>query len=190
MPKLTQEQHVANMLRNLPDRVGHTADELIAKVQAAGLPDGKAQQAWLRSEFGLGRDQAMAVVFEMDRRAGKTEPTPEENLAGQYAGPKAALLPIYERLKDALLALGDDVTVEPRKTATSVFRARLIATVQPATKTRVDLYIAVPGMAETGRLKLSDRGGGRTTHVVGLTSPDEVDAELVGWLKEAYGGGL
>jgi hypothetical protein len=63
----------------------------------------------------------------------------------------------------------------------------LFALVRPSTKTRVDVGLRLPGVAATERLRdAGSFGSGNITHRVALASPDEVDAELEGWLRDAY----
>jgi predicted transport protein len=104
----------------------------------------------------------------------------------QYAG-KEALRPIYDRLYAALAALGEDVEPGPRGTYVSFGRPKQFALVQPSTKTRVDLGLRLPSMPVGDRLAdAGSFGSGNITHKVALTSVDEVDAELEGWLRAAY----
>jgi hypothetical protein len=81
-----------------------------------------------------------------------------------------------------------------RKTYVAFVRGKQFAVVQPTTNTRVDVGVRLtglklPGMAAGGRLEPSANvGGGAITHKVALTSPDQVDDELIGWLRAAYEG--
>ncbi|MEO9869551.1 DUF5655 domain-containing protein [Ekhidna sp.] len=54
------------------------------------------------------------------------------------------------------------------------------------TKTRIDLGLKLKSKATTERLGNSGPFGSMCIHRVQLTSTEEVDLELVGWLKEAY----
>ena len=105
-----------------------------------------------------------------------------------FSGPKAALRPIYERVVRTALALGRDVRVLPCKTQVTLQRRRQIAWVKPATRTRIDLGLALPGVEAGGRLiALPSRDDkDRVRLRITLASPDEVDAEVARWLKAAY----
>jgi Domain of unknown function (DUF5655) len=55
------------------------------------------------------------------------------------------------------------------------------------TKTRVDLGLRLPGDPFGPRLvEAGSFGSGTITHKVALTSVDDVDAEVEGWLRAAY----
>jgi predicted transport protein len=105
----------------------------------------------------------------------------------QYAGPKDALRPIYERLLQEILDFGDDIQVVPMKAYVSLRRGKQFAIIQPTTRTRVDVGLKLKGVAPSQRL---NEGGfnGMVSHLVKVTGLDDIDAELVGWLREAYEG--
>ena len=62
------------------------------------------------------------------------------------------------------------------------------ALIKPATKNRIDLGLKIKGKPTTDRLENADPFGSMCTHRVRLTTVDEVDNELIGWLMEAYDG--
>jgi predicted transport protein len=105
----------------------------------------------------------------------------------QYAGPKAALRPIFDRVLAAVQSFGDDIELQTRQTYIAFARSKQFAAVQPSTRTRVDIGLKLPGVPMGGRLEpAANTGSGSMTHKVALTSPEEVDDELIGWLRRAY----
>ena len=57
----------------------------------------------------------------------------------------------------------------------------------PATKTQVEVGLNMKDVAATGRL-VALPAGGMCQYKVRLATADEVDRELVGWLRRAYDG--
>jgi hypothetical protein len=110
-----------------------------------------------------------------------------EYAAAMFAGPKAALLPIYERLY-ALARTYGDVKISPGKTIVPIYRHHVIAQIKPTTRTRIDFGLALKDTPAKGRL--IDTGGlakkDRITHRIEITSPTEVDAYVETWLERAY----
>ncbi len=173
--------------RNLPAKTGRSFEEWVALLKAEGPATRKECVAWLKQVHGLGTVTAEQIAGEAAKPADYRELTSEEMLAAQYAGAKAALFPIYERLIGALTRLGPDVAVEPRQTYVSVRSVAQFAVIQASTRTRVDLGLRLPGEAATDRLlPAGSFGSGNVTHRVALCSPDDVDAEVEGWLGQAY----
>lgn len=72
----------------------------------------------------------------------------------------------------------------PKKTYMSLRRKKQFGCIFPATATHVDVGITLQGVKPTKRL-LADNGG-MFTHRVGVSNLQEVDKELLGWLKRAY----
>lgn len=107
----------------------------------------------------------------------------------QYAGGKAALRPIFDRLRPIVESFGDDVELAVRQSYVAFARGKQFAVVQPSTNSRVDVGLRLPGTATAGRLEASRNvGGGSITHKVALSTAGEVDDELIGWLRAAYEG--
>ncbi|MBF6589466.1 MAG: DUF4287 domain-containing protein [Ktedonobacterales bacterium] len=188
MPRISRPEDMRKaVLANLPAKTGHDLDGWLALIHARGPATHGAIREWLQREHGLGRGTASLLAGEALKPADYVPATPEERLAAQYAGAKAALWPIYERLVATMGALGDDVRLEPRETYVALIRQRQFALIQPSTKTRVDVGLVLPGTAPTSRLAAAGSfGSGRVTHRVALSTPEAVDAELVAWLRAAY----
>ena len=75
--------------------------------------------------------------------------------------------------------------ISPKKTYLSLRRKRQFAMVGPATNTRVEVGLNmkhVPGGARLIQLP----PGGMCQYKVKLTSAQEVDKELLGWIRQAY----
>jgi hypothetical protein len=115
-------------------------------------------------------------------------PTGNDAFAAQYGRAKAALRLIYERVLAEVQGFGDDVELQTRQTYVAFARGKQFAAVQPSTRTRVDVGLKLPGVAAGGRLEAGAIGGGAMTHKVAVRKPEEVDDELIAWLRAAYDG--
>jgi uncharacterized protein DUF5990/uncharacterized protein DUF5655 len=105
-------------------------------------------------------------------------------IAGQYSD-RPKLRPVLDAVLAALPALGP-ITVQARKTLVSlVTPRRTFAVVQPTTKSRVDLGLRLEHERPGGRL-LAARDIGAATVRIPLGRPEDVDAEVLSWLRRAY----
>ena len=86
----------------------------------------------------------------------------------------------------AVGALGDDVEQAPKSGYVSLRRRKRFAMIQPAAA-RVDLGLILKDVPPTSRLEPSGSFNALFTHRVRIATPDEVDEEVAGWLREAYG---
>ena len=80
-------------------------------------------------------------------------------------------------------AFGPDVEIAPKKTGVSLRRNKQFAVIEAPSATRLQLGVNLRGATPTERLRAA---GGMCTHRVDVASAEEIDAELVGWLHEAY----
>lgn len=76
----------------------------------------------------------------------------EEKVKAQYKG-KETLWPAYETLATAVMGLDEHVELAVRKTYISLQKGKQFGIIQPATKTRLDLGLKLPGVTPTIRLQ-------------------------------------
>ena len=108
----------------------------------------------------------------------------DEVLDEIYSGAKAALRPIHDAVIAAITGLGD-FEIAPKKGYVSLRRNKQFAMVGPATNGRVDLGLNLKDLAGTARLE-AQKPGGMCQFKVKLTTPAEVDGELLAWIRRAY----
>ena len=75
--------------------------------------------------------------------------------------------------------------ISPKKTYLSLRRKRQFAMIGPATNTRVEVGLNMKGVPGGTRLAQLPPGG-MCQYKVKLSSAQEVDQELLGWIKQAY----
>lgn len=64
-------------------------------------------------------------------------------------------------------------------------RKKQFATLNPATKTRFEVGIILKGEKPKGKLEL-EKPNAMCTHKICIASTDEIDKEVIEWLKAAY----
>jgi len=95
-----------------------------------------------------------------------------------------ALRPIHDRVMVDIDSLGD-FEIAPKKAYLSLRRKKQFAMVGPATKTHVKIGLNAKQLEAGGRL-IAQKPGGMCQYKVRLAVPDEVDDDLVGWIRAAY----
>lgn len=151
--------------------------------------DERGLRDWL-AERGVTGYSQMVLVFERFGYPDFFRKSADELVAAQYAD-RQDLHPIYEALLAILPEIGE-VTIQTRKTYVSLLTPRrTFAVVAPTTRTRVDLGLRWEDAPDSPRLSSAgSRLGSGVTVKVGLQQLDDLDDELIGWLRAAYAANL
>lgn len=176
-------QHaIDNHLRNIEARYSKSLAELAESVEKSGLTKFGEKRDFLKKEFGMGHGDANAVVNFLV--GNKQEAQSADPLAEIYVGPKVALRGIHDAVMTAIEGFGE-FEVAPKKGYVSLRRKKQFAMVGPATKTQIEIGLNMKGVEGTERL-IEQPAGGMCQFKVRLSGIDEVDADLIGWLRAAY----
>jgi hypothetical protein len=182
------EEGMATLLKNLEASTGRSIDEWVATARATGLARHGQLMAHLKGEHGLSHGYANQIALRAVAKDDAPASGSDGLIESQYAGAKAGLRPIHDKLIAAVRSFGPDVELAPKKAYVSIRRSKQFAMTQPTTATRVDVGLILKGVEPVGRLEASGSFNAMFTHRVRVASPAEVDAELVGWLRRAYEG--
>lgn len=164
---------------------GESLEEWNARVNRQDFADEAGLRAWL-AELGVTGYAQMLLVHE---RFGYPEfftKSAEELIDGQYAD-RLRLRPILDAILARLPAVGQ-VTIQARKTYVSLLTPRrTFAVVAATTKNRVDLGLRLPDHEPNARLLPAKSLANDTITVrIALTAPDDVDDDVLHWLRQAY----
>jgi predicted transport protein len=185
MPKSPDEMTVS-MIENLKHKTGKALNDWLKIAKAAKLTKHGEIVKYLKEKHQLTHGYANLVAHKLLGSDAGSAADSGELVTAQYAGPKAALRPIYDSLVKKISALGSDVEVSPKKTYVSLRRSKQIALIQPSTATRIDVGINLKGTKPVGRLEASGSFNAMVSHRVKIEKQSDVDSELMGWLKQAY----
>ena len=183
---MAEEAMWASVDAGLARNTGRGLDQWVAAAKATGIARHKALVDHLKSAEGLTHGYANSVALRtFGTDAGSIGD--DALMAQMFAGPKAGLKPIHDRLVAIVEGLGGDVELAPKKGYVSVRRAKQFAILQPSTKDRFDLGLNLKDVEPSGRLEASGSFNAMVSHRIRLGSADEVDFEVEKWLREAYG---
>ncbi len=179
------DQATRSMIQSLEKKTGKTFDEWLAIARSRGETKHKGLVDHLKTTHDLTHGYANLVAHKaLESDAGSANP--DTLVATQFSGAKADLRPIYDRLVTELRAFGSDVELAPKKGYVSVRRSKQFALLQPSTVTRLDVGIVLKGVVPTVPAR-GVRELQRDGHASGSRRDvDQVDGELIGWLKRAY----
>lgn len=180
------DPQLQTMIDNTPAKTGKSLDQWFQLITAAGLTAHGEIMKLLKGQHGVTHRYANTIAILFRQRAAGGPPPEEDLVEAQYSGPKAGLRPIYDAVLAAAAGFGADVEVAPKKSYVSLCRSKQFAIVQAVTRTRVDLGLNLKHVEPADRLEGGNVFSGMCTHRVRLTSVDDFDAEMAGWLRQAY----
>jgi len=181
----TPDEMAATMLRNLPGKTGKSLSDWHKILKLSSLEKHGEMVKLLKTDHGVTHGFANLIVAKYRDTGTQTA----DGLVGaQYAGTKADLRPIYEALVDAVSGFGPDVEFAPKKAYVSLRRNKQFGLIQPSTKTRIDIGLNLGDAETTKRLEKSGSFNAMVTHRVRLESVDDVDKQVIAYLKKAYEG--
>jgi hypothetical protein len=178
------EKALATFEANIARETGRPVAEWGARALAAGMQRHGEIVSWLKQQHGLSHSHANQIAKRALQPAAET--AGGDNVDHLFQGGREGLRPIYDGIVAAAKSLGADVSLAPKKNNVSVRRRRQFALLQPSTRTRLDVGLILKARAPDGRLEPSGSFNAMFTHRVRIERPEQVDAELRQWLKEAY----
>jgi Domain of unknown function (DUF5655)/Domain of unknown function (DUF4287) len=185
----TLDQARETQLRNIETKTGKTLAQLRTELQGSGLGKHGDLRSFAMNTFGLGYGDAntlvhLALASDGQGAAQAAGLSVEDVVAGIYSEKKAPLRPIHDRLMASVATFGD-FEVVPKKGYVSLRRKKQFAMIGPGGVTRVDVGLNMKGVPPTERL-LAEKPGGMCQYKVKVAGAQEVDAEVIGWLRRAY----
>ena len=151
--------------------------------QTPAQPNTARCVAWLKTEHTLTHGYANQIA----QKALAADDAPAAGSDGlvdaQFAGLQSGDAPVYDKLLAGVVALGPDVEISPKKTCVSFRRNKQFGLVEVSAQ-KLSVGIMLKGVAPAGRLEQNPTT--MVTHRVRVGAADEIDAELLGWLKQAY----
>lgn len=158
-------------------------------MKGSGLAKHGELVAMLKADLGMGHGDANTLVHHVLKSDGASAAAApgkggDAVIDEIYSGPKAGLRPVHDALMTAIGKFGA-FEVAPKKGYISLRGKKQFAMIGPGTNTRVDVGLNMKDVKGTARLE-AQKPGGMCQYKVKVTTPAEVDKELVAWIRQAY----
>lgn len=176
----TLDDAVQTQIRNIERSTGRSMADWVTLVDASGVSKHGEVVSWLKTEHGFSHGNANLVALTARRGVAIAG---DDGLDAIYAGPKAPLRPFHDRVVTMARTFGNDIELAPKQSYVALRRSKQFGTVGPASGGRLEIGLNLKGVDPTDRLEATT---GMCTHRVRLFSPEELDSEVEGWLREAY----
>ena len=181
----TPEQARATQLRNIEARTGQTLEALRAAIAGSGKAKHGEVRSWLMETYGLGYGDAngLAHAASTDPQAGAA-PSGADALDEIYSGKKAHLRAVHEAIVAAITPWGS-FEIAPKKGYVALRRKKQFAMLGPKTADRAELGLNLKADVASDRI-VAQKPGGMCQFAVALTKTEDVDAEVLAALKQAF----
>lgn len=181
------DKALQTQLTNIEKRTGKSLEQLAAIVRGSALTKHGEIRDMLKRDLGMGHGDANTLVHVVlkSHGAAATEGKGEDAVLDEiYSGAKATLRPIHDKVMAAVATFGP-FEVAPKKGYVSLRGKKQFAMIGPATKSQVEIGLNMKGTAPTARLAAVPPGG-MCQYKVRVSEVSEVDAQLLGWIRQAY----
>lgn len=183
------DRAIATQLANIEAKSGKSLRQLAAAIKASGKGKHGEIRAWLIETYELGHGDANTLVHHVLKSDGASAAkaagaSGDDVLAEIYAGKKAPLRPIHDKLMAAIEKMGAFETA-PKKGYVSLRRKKQFAMLGPKTNDRFELGLNLKDDISDTRVKIVPPGG-MCQYIVPLSDASEVDAKIVGYVKRAF----
>jgi uncharacterized protein DUF4287/uncharacterized protein DUF5655 len=141
---------------------------------------------WLKSTFDLGHGHATAVAGVI-LKGGNPPRSDAQKLDDLFSATKASWRKPCDALITKITKWGPDVEVAANSTYVNLLRAgKKFGILQPASASRLDIGIKLKGQAPAGRFEPAGEWNAMVTHRVRIDDAEQIDAEVLAWLKQAF----
>jgi Domain of unknown function (DUF5655)/Domain of unknown function (DUF4287) len=179
----------ATQLANIEKKSGKSLAQLSEAIGKSGKIKHGEIRGWLMEQYGLGHGDANTLVhytLKSDGASAAAGASTDDVLSEIYAGKKAHLRPIHEKLMSAIEKFGE-FEIAPKKGYVALRRKKQFAMLGPKTNERFELGLNLKDDVRDPRVKPVPPGG-MCQYIAALTSADEIDAKLIAIVKRAYDG--
>lgn len=179
------EKAELTMIENLFKNTGKTLEQWIEIVRKENFEKPGQIVKFLKEQHAFTHGFANLVALKSKRTDAGSVENKDELVEKQYIG-KEHFKPIYDKLMSEILKFGKDIEIAPKIAYVSLRRKKQFATLQPATKTRFEIGINLKGHAAEGKLESINSANAMCSHKINLSDINDIDSEVLGWLKTAY----
>ena len=173
------------MIDNLHKNTGKTLEQWIALVNQENFEKHGQVVKYLKENHAFTHGFANLVALKAKASDAGSVENKDDLVEKQYKG-KEHFKPVYDRLMIEIQSFGKDIEVAPKNAYVSVRRKKQFATLQPATKTRFEIGLNLKGEEPTGKLEGITASNAMCSHKISLSKEDDIDPEVIAWIKAAY----
>ncbi len=172
------------MLETLKEKTGYSLDEWKKIITEQGITKSSEIVKFLKETHNLGHGYAATIAMKVLGTDASSAGDGEELIVNQYAG-KEHLKLIYNKLILEIQQFGGEFEIAPKKAYVALRRKKQFITLNPASKTRFEIGFNLKGVESTSKL-IAEKPDAICSHKVSISEINEIDQEVLGWIKMAF----
>jgi predicted transport protein len=178
------DKTVTTMLENLKAKTGYSLDEWKTLITAQSLSKHGEIVKFLKEAHNVTHGYASEIALKVLGSDADSSTDTDELIVSQYKG-KENLKSFYDKLVEEIQQFDGEFEIAPKKTYVSLKRKKQFIILNPASKTRFEIGFNLKGVEATGKLE-AEKPNGICSHKINLFDINEIDKEVINWIKMAY----
>lgn len=178
------DKTVITMLENLKEKTGYSLDEWKLLISKQSLSKHGEIVKFLKETHKVTHGYASEIALKVLGSDADSTMDTDELIVSQYKG-KEHLKPFYDRLVKEIQQFDGEFEIAPKKTYVSLKRKKQFIILNPASKTRFEIGFNLKGVEAIGKLE-AEKPNGICSHKINISDINEIDKELIDWIRMAY----
>ncbi len=178
------DKTVEKMIENLKEKTGHSLEEWKEIIATQKLVKHGEIVKFLKESHSVTHGYASEIALKVLVTDADSSADANEFLESQYKG-KEHLKAYYDKLIAEIQNFGGEFEIAPKKTYVSLKRKKQFVVLNPASKTRFEIGFNLKGVEPQGKLE-AEKPNGICSHKINLAEINEIDEEVISWIKMAF----
>jgi predicted transport protein len=178
------DKAASTMIENLKEKTGHSLDEWKAIIAKTKFSKHGEIVKFLKEDHSVTHGYASEIALKILASDAASATDTDELVENQYKG-KEHLKPYYDMLIKEIQKFGGEFEIAPKKTYVSLKRKKQFIILNPASKTRFEIGFNLKGVEPKGKLE-AEKPNGICSHKINLAAINEIDKEVIDWIRMAF----
>ena len=175
----------AKMIENLKINTGKSLEQWIKIVRAKNFSKHGEIIKFLKQEHSFTHGFANLVALKARESDADSFENKDDLIDLQYKG-KEHFKPLYDKLVTEISQFGNNIEIAPKKAYVSLRSKKQFAILNPATKSRFEIGLIIKNQNGEGLLEEIKTSNSMYSHKINLTSIEDLNNEVMNWIKIAY----
>ncbi len=178
------EKAVSTMIENLKEKTGRSLNEWKNLISTQNFSKHGEIVKFLKETHNVTHGYASEIALKV--LGSDADSTTDTNglIESQYKG-KENLKSFYNKLIAEIEKFDGDFEIAPKKSYVSLKRKKQFIILNPASKTRFEIGFNLKGVEPKGKLE-PEKPNGICSHKINLSDINEIDQEVIDWIKMAF----